>query len=162
VIAPDVVIPVDTTITEYVQIASGVQLGAGCHIVGPVFLGAGAVIGDGSTIMQSVVETGATVGNGCHVDHAVLGRGSMLAHDGVMEYSLLDEEVVLPAGVHMRAHLFTDLHPVAETTGLLSHDVLCHRGAIVGKKHDTGNAQREPEHIVAGTVVPPGRILMHG
>ncbi len=149
-IAPDVDLG-GCEVIGAVQIAPGVQLGAGCRIVGPSFLGAGASIGAGSIIEHSVVEATAAIGSGCRVDHAVLSRGSVLGNGSTMEYSLLDEGVVTPSDVLLLSQHFADIPPIAQTAGLLTQETLCRRGTIVGSG---GEAQ-----LSTRAVVPPGSIL---
>jgi bifunctional UDP-N-acetylglucosamine pyrophosphorylase/glucosamine-1-phosphate N-acetyltransferase len=110
------------------QICPTAQIGDGCVIEGSA-LEAGAIVGDGAVVRNSVIGAGARVGAGC-----------------VVESSWLDDGATLGAGASLRARVFDELRPTANSAGLLGRELLCTRGAILGR----GAA------IAPGKRMPPG------
>lgn len=125
------------------------HIAAGAQIIGPAFIGDGCVIGAGSRIVGSAIEAGATVGAGSIITDSVLDSGASVGAGCRLESSWLDMDASLAAGVGITAQVCTDLQPVAEMLGLLSHDQQIRRGIVLGKG----------VHIAADSVPEAGRVV---
>ncbi len=131
------------------QISPTAQIGAGSQIIGPVVIGDGCVVGVGCVIERSALEAGATLGDGAVVRNAVIGAGARVGAGCVVESSWLDDGAVVGAGARLRAQTYDELRPTANSAGLLSHELLCTRGAVLGR----GTT------IAPGADVAPGTII---
>jgi NDP-sugar pyrophosphorylase family protein len=63
-----------------VLVDDGASVMAGAHIYGPAYLGRGAVVGTGSLVRQSCLESGAVAGFGTEVARSLVGPCSKLHH----------------------------------------------------------------------------------
>jgi bifunctional UDP-N-acetylglucosamine pyrophosphorylase/glucosamine-1-phosphate N-acetyltransferase len=132
------------------QISGAAQIGAGSRIVGPAVIGAGCVVGAGCLIEGSCLEPGAIVGDGAVVRHSAIGAGARVGAGCVVESSWLDDGATVGDGASLRARIFGELRPTADTAGLLGREMLCTRGAVLGR----GAA------VAAGAQVEPGSVLV--
>ncbi|MEI8166014.1 MAG: sugar phosphate nucleotidyltransferase [Chloroflexales bacterium] len=105
------------------------------RIVGPTALGAGCRVGAGAVVAGSVLAAGAVVGEGAHVSA-----------------SWLDDGARVGAGAVLAAQRFNELHPTAETRGLLTRTQLITRGAVLGRGAE----------VPAGALVAPGTVIAGG
>ncbi|NTW04374.1 MAG: nucleotidyl transferase, partial [Oscillochloris sp.] len=121
------------------------------RIVGPAVIGDGCVIGASCLITAACLETNVSVGAETRLCDSVLGAGTRVGAGCMIESSWLDDQVTLGDGAILRAQRFSDLQPTADTSGLLSRDTLCTRGAVIGP-HIT---------VSANEIVAPGTIFMH-
>jgi bifunctional UDP-N-acetylglucosamine pyrophosphorylase/glucosamine-1-phosphate N-acetyltransferase len=110
----------------------------------------GCVIGKGCVIEGSALEPGAVVGDGAVVRNSVVGAGARVGAGCLVESSWLDDGATVGAGVSLRARIFDELRPTANSAGLLSRKMLCTRGAVLGR----GAA------VEAGTTVEPGSVML--
>jgi len=131
------------------EISPTARMGAGSRIIGPAVIGAGCVIGTGCVIEDSILEAGAEVGDGTVVRHAVIGAGARVGSGCVIESSWLDNGAIVGAGASLRARVFDELQPTANSAGLLSREQLCTRGAVLGLGVT----------IAPGTDVVPGAMM---
>lgn len=125
------------------------QLGARCHVRGPVWIGDDVIVGDDCVLDRVVLHDGVAVGAGSQIEHSVLGAGCRTADGCVVQWSVLDDDAVLEARASLRARVFVEVQPVADTAGLLDPAMQQWRGAVVGRG----------VLVESGQVLAPGTVL---
>ncbi len=145
---PTAHIGADCQISGAVRIGRA-QLGARCHVRGPVWIGDDVIVGDDCVLDRVVLHDGVAVGAGCQITHSVLGAGARTADGCVVQWSVLDDEAVLGAYASLRARVFVEVQPVADTAGLLDPAMQQWRGAVVGRE----------VLVERGQVLEPGTVL---
>lgn len=147
-------------VTGPVVIAEDVRIFSGAHIVGPAYIGRGAIIGDNALVRESQIGEGSVVGFNTEVARSYVGRNCWF-HSNYIGDSVIADEVSFGAGA-VTANLRFDEQPVSSRVG----DVLVDTGrvklgAIVGRGSKIGvNATLLPGvKIGAGTWVSPGLVV---
>ncbi|RCG31953.1 transferase [Sphaerisporangium album] len=136
--------------------------------IGPdVVIGPGCVVHEFSTVRgHSVLSAGVHVGFGCEVTNAVIGRGTRLAHQVCLGYSVVGQDVHFTAALTVAStHLWNPdmacpTRPIVIrlTGGELCVTGLAKLGALIGDRARIGmHAALGPGLILgADTVVYPG------
>ncbi len=76
-----------------------VVLGDFVRIIGPAYIGAGSIIGDYASVSNSYVGAEALVGEHTILRNSVIGDRTALSHQNLVCYSVLVDDVHLPAVV---------------------------------------------------------------
>lgn len=149
-IHPEAQLADDCHITGAVQIGRA-KIGARCRIRGPVWIGDEVVIGDDCTLDRTVLLDGTTIGAGSQIEHSVLGLGVEVGELNTVQWSVLDDVVRLGTHVALRARVFLDIQPVADTAGLLDDTAMQWRGAVLGR----GVVVDDGQSVEPGSVLFP-------
>jgi len=150
-VADDVKIEEGVHITGPVYIEQGVRVLHGADIRGPVYIGANTLIGQNTSIRQSMISQDCIVGVESEVNRSYLGRGARL-HDGKALDAILadnagpDQHTNLSAGM-ITANFRTDAGTV--------------QSVVKGQKIDTG-LNKLGAIIGAGAFIGVGAMLMPG
>jgi mannose-1-phosphate guanylyltransferase len=94
--AADVEVAPDAVVTGPVLLLAGTRVAASASVGPHVVLGAGAAVGPGAGVTDTVAFDGARIGAGATVRGALLGAGAMVGEDATVP-----EDVVLGDGAHV-------------------------------------------------------------
>ncbi len=103
----------DVSISGDVMIAAGARVFPGAAIVGPSYIGPGAIVGNGALVRESMIGVGSIVGHTSEVARSYLGHRVSL-HRAVVLDSVFEDEVNFSAGC-ITANLRIDHGPVKST-----------------------------------------------
>lgn len=112
-IAPDAQIEEGVLIKGSVVIDAGARLFHGATVVGPAYIGQGAIVGNGALVRESMIGARSVVGYGTEVARSYLGAG-VHTHACQALDSILDDGVNLSASC-TTANLRIDQGPVKST-----------------------------------------------
>lgn len=96
-IHPDAKIVGEVSISGNVIIEAGARLFHGASVVGPSYIGAGAIVGNGALVRESMVGAGCMVGHTSEVARSYLGQQVNL-HRAVVLDSVFEDKVNFSAG----------------------------------------------------------------
>jgi NDP-sugar pyrophosphorylase family protein len=130
-VSPDAMIEDGVLIKGNVVVEAGARLFHGATVVGPAYIGAGAIVGNGALVRESMIGAGAVVGFATEVARSYLGD-HVHTHACQALDSVLDEGVNLSASC-TTANLRIDQGPVSSV--------------IKGNKMNTG---RDKLGLIAG------------
>lgn len=132
-IAPDAVIEEGVLIKGNVVIESGARLFHGATVIGPAYIGAGAIVGNGALVRESMIGAGAVVGFATEVARSYLADRAHTHACQVLD-SVLDEDVNFSASC-TTANLRIDQGPVWSTVkGQRLNTGRTKLGLIAGKR----------------------------
>lgn len=120
IIAPDVVIPEDTTLISPYIIGAGTKVGLRCTIGPGVVLGARCSIGDGSHLSKTVIYDDVHIGARARLTDCVVAAKSHLGKEVTIEsHAVVGEGCDIGAGVEVAAHSrIGPITPVAPGTSV--------------------------------------------
>ncbi len=132
-IAPDAQIEEGVLIKGNVVIESGARLFHGATVIGPAYIGAGAIVGNGALVRESMIGAGAVVGFATEVARSYLADRAHTHACQVLD-SVLDEDVNFSASC-TTANLRIDQGPVWSTVkGQRLNTGRTKLGLIAGKR----------------------------
>ena len=89
------------------------------------------------------------MGDNCVIDNTMLGAGTVVGADCLVQHSLLDTGARLGTATRLPSRIFTDVQSTAQVGDRLDPEVLCRRGAVLGPGVT----------LPAGSSVEPGSVL---
>ncbi|MBI4496352.1 MAG: NTP transferase domain-containing protein [Chloroflexi bacterium] len=159
-IAPDAQISPRAEVTGNVVIEEGVRIFSGAHVVGPAYLGRGAVVGDGALVRGAMIGAGTVVGFRTEVARSYVGD-RVNFHINYVGDSVIADAVNLGAGT-ITANWRFDERPVRSlVAGELLDTGRGKFGTIIGREARTGiNVSLLPGvKIGARSWIGPGAIV---
>ena len=132
-VSPQAVVADSAFISGNVFIEAGARVFHGASIVGPAYIGAATIIGNGALVRESMIGAGCSVGHTSEVARSYLADGCQL-HRAVVLDSVFDERVNFSAGC-ITANLRWDRGIVSST--IKGERVASGRdklGAIIGRE----------------------------
>lgn len=141
-IHPDAKLMGEVAISGNVIIEAGARLFHGASVVGPAYIGAGAIVGNGALVRESMVGAGCMVGHTSEVARSYLGQKVNL-HRAVVLDSVFEDRVNFSAGC-ITANLRIDHGHVKSTvkgerlnTGRDKLGAMVGEGAFIGIQSGT-------------------------
>ncbi len=154
-IHPEAKVAESAMIAGDVIIEAGARVFHGASIVGPAYIGAGSIVGNGALVRESMVGAGCAVGHVSEVARSYLAEGCQL-HRAVVLDSVFDENVNFSAGC-ITANLRWDRGIVKSTvkgermeTGRDKFGAAIGRDAFIGIQSGTMPGVKIGKRAVAG------------
>ncbi len=133
-----------------VWIGPGARVFPGASLVGPVYVGADAVVGNNALLRDhAVLDQGVSVGFACEVRNSVLMPGCSIGHLAFVGDSILGHETDIGAGVVLSNYRFDGTVVKVMLRGQLVSTHTDKFGAVIGGKSKIG----------CNAVVLPGRTI---
>ncbi len=97
-VAPSATVAADAHIIPPCYIADGARVGVGAKVGPLVVLGAGTVLEDGATVLESVVQSNVVIGAHAHVERSVVVRDCAVGAGTQLYGAVLGEDCAVGAG----------------------------------------------------------------
>ncbi|GAB4462630.1 MAG: sugar phosphate nucleotidyltransferase [Anaerolineae bacterium] len=154
-ISPEAHVAESALISGNVLIEAGARVFHGASVVGPAYIGAESIIGNGALVRESMVGAGCAVGHTSEVARSYLADGCQL-HRAVVLDSVFDERVNFSAGC-ITANLRWDRGPVPSMvkgermdTGRDKFGAVIGRDAFIGIQSGTMPGVKIGQRAVVG------------
>lgn len=143
-----------------VYLAKGVRILENAVVKGPSYIGANTVIGTGSLILNSLIESDCVIGGACEVTRSYVGSGSWL-HRNYIGDSVLEGDNHFGAGAVTANFRFDQQQINSLVKGVKTNTQRKKLGAVLAKHVRVGvNASLMPGiKLYANSIVGPGTVV---